>query len=251
MLANLFMHYAFDTWLEREFPTVEFERYADDAVVHCATERQAREVLAALEGRMVEVGLRLHPDKTKIVYCKDQRRRGSHEHTSFTFLGYTFGPRTGEGKDGKPFLSFHARGQPGRRSAKMGQEVRRWRVHMRTGLSLDELADDDQPDRGGLDELLRPVLPVAAVSPPAAHQHLPDALGRQESTNDCAPTDGSSVVARAPRSRPRAVHSTGGGCARSPDSGEKSGVTGDCHAPFCGSPGVQFPRATRLLMRSG
>jgi len=93
VLANLFMHYAFDTWLEREFPTVTFERFADDAVVHCVTERQAREVLAALEDRMAQVGLRLHPDKTKIVYCKDQRRRGVHELTSFTFLGYTFRPR--------------------------------------------------------------------------------------------------------------------------------------------------------------
>ena len=75
VLANLFMHYAFDTWLEREFPAVRFERYADDAVVHCATERQAREVLAALEMRMAEVGLELHPDKTRIVYCKDRKRR--------------------------------------------------------------------------------------------------------------------------------------------------------------------------------
>lgn len=65
------MHYAFDTWLARKYPAVWFERYADDAVVHCATERQAREVLAALNNRMDEVGLRLHPDKTRIVYCKD------------------------------------------------------------------------------------------------------------------------------------------------------------------------------------
>ena len=68
-------------------PGREFERYADDAVVHCATERQAREVLAALAERMEEVGLQLHPAKTRIVYCKDSRRRGSFEHTSFTFLG--------------------------------------------------------------------------------------------------------------------------------------------------------------------
>jgi group II intron reverse transcriptase/maturase len=76
VLANLFMHYAFDKWLEREFPAVEFERYADDAVVHCATERQAREVLAALEQRMAEVGLQLHPDKTRIV-CVPRAQRMS------------------------------------------------------------------------------------------------------------------------------------------------------------------------------
>jgi RNA-directed DNA polymerase len=62
VLANLFLHYAFDSWLAREFPTVEFERYADDAVVHCVTQRQARQVLAALTARMADVGLRLHPD---------------------------------------------------------------------------------------------------------------------------------------------------------------------------------------------
>ncbi|WP_269745784.1 reverse transcriptase domain-containing protein, partial [Mycobacterium celatum] len=93
MLANLFLHYAFDMWMAREFPTVRFERYVDDAVVHCVTERQAHQVLAALQDRMVEVGLRLQPDKTRIVYCKDDKRRGDYAHTSFTFLGFTFRPR--------------------------------------------------------------------------------------------------------------------------------------------------------------
>ena len=74
MLTNLFMHYAFDTWLAREFPTVEFERYADDAVVHCATRWQASKVLAALQQRMAEVGLELHPDKTRIVFAPRARR---------------------------------------------------------------------------------------------------------------------------------------------------------------------------------
>jgi RNA-directed DNA polymerase len=91
VLANLFLHYAFDAWMAREFPTVLFERYVDDVVVHCVSECQAREVLAAIGARMEQVGLRLHPDKTRIVYCQDGRRRGSHEHTSFTFLGMSFG----------------------------------------------------------------------------------------------------------------------------------------------------------------
>ncbi len=108
------MHYAFDLYLAREFPAVQFERYADDAVVHCASEREARVVLAALERRMEEVGLRLHPAKTKIVYCKDDRRRGSHEHTAFTFLGYMFRPRRARRADGKMFTGFRARGQPRR-----------------------------------------------------------------------------------------------------------------------------------------
>jgi group II intron reverse transcriptase/maturase len=93
ILANLFMHYAFDRWLAENFPSVPFERYADDAVLHCRTERQACEVRAALAARMEQVGLQLHPVKTKIVYCKDGKRRGSAEHTAFTFLGFTSGER--------------------------------------------------------------------------------------------------------------------------------------------------------------
>jgi RNA-directed DNA polymerase len=139
VLANLFMHYAFDAWLEREFPAVEFERYADDAVVHCATERQAREVLSALAERMEQVGLRLHPAKTKIVYCKDSRRRGSFEHTSFTFLGYTFAPRKARYPDGKAFTSFLPAVSAEALKA-MGQRLRSWRIHMRTRNDLGELA---------------------------------------------------------------------------------------------------------------
>ena len=101
VLANLFLHYAFDMFLEREFPTVEFERYADDAVVHCVTERQARQVREALTARLAEVGLELHPDKTKIVYCKDTKRRGSHETVTFTFLGYAFRPRRSWARTGR------------------------------------------------------------------------------------------------------------------------------------------------------
>src|SRR3954465_3500054 len=139
VLANLFMHYAFDTWLAREFPTVEFERYADDAVVHCGTERQAREVLAALAMRMEQVGLRLHPDKTKIVFCPDGKRRGEYPHTSFTFLGYTFALRPARTKDGTFYVGF---GAAVSREAltTMARQVRRWRLHLWTERSLDELA---------------------------------------------------------------------------------------------------------------
>jgi len=140
VLANLFMHYAFDLFLAREFPSVDFERYADDAVVHCVTERQARQVWAVLGRRMEEVGLRLHPDKTKLVYCKDTRRRGSAEHTSFKFLGYTFAPRKARYPDGKAFTSFLPAVSPEALKA-MGQQVREWRIHRRTRLELIELAD--------------------------------------------------------------------------------------------------------------
>ena len=139
VLANLFMHYAFDLFLAREFPGVEFERYADDAVVHCASEREARAVLAALASRMEEVGLRLHPAKTKIVYCKDDRRRGSHEHTSFTFLGYAFRPRGARRAGGKMFTGFQPAVSPDALK-KMGQQVRQWRIHTWTGHDLNEIA---------------------------------------------------------------------------------------------------------------
>ncbi len=77
----------------REFPAVQFERFADDAVIHCASERQARFVRDAIARRLLEIGLEVHPDKTRIVYCKDSNRRGTYEHVSFTFCGYTFRPR--------------------------------------------------------------------------------------------------------------------------------------------------------------
>ena len=140
ILANAFMHYAFDSWLEREFPVVEFERFADDAVVHCVTERQAREVWAALAERLDSVGLRLHPDKTKIVYCKDSNRRANFECTSFTFLGYTFRPRVSQsGRDGSIFTSFQPAISPVALKDK-SQQVRRWRIHRRTTTNLEELA---------------------------------------------------------------------------------------------------------------
>ena len=141
VLANLFMHYAFDTWLGQEFPTVEFERYADDAVVHCATERQAQQVWAALSKRMEAVGLRLHPDKTKIVYCKDRKRRFDHESTSFTFLGYTFRPRRAPTRDGKSMFTAFLPAISKDALKDKGQTVRRWRLHLRTTRDLAELAE--------------------------------------------------------------------------------------------------------------
>ena len=139
VLANLFLHYAFDAWMAREFPTVTFERYVDDAVVHCVSEARAREVLAAIAERMEQVGLRLHPDKTRIVYCQDANRRDAAEHTSFTFLGYTFRARRARNKNGVVFTSFLPAVSKDALK-KMGQEVRRWRVHRRTDLDFAGLA---------------------------------------------------------------------------------------------------------------
>jgi len=106
LLANLFMHYAFDAWMARKFPQVRFERYADDGVVHCVSEAQARYVLEAIRTRLKQCNLELHPTKTKLVYCKDDDRRGEHEHIKFDFLGYTFQPRRAKNNRGKHFISF-------------------------------------------------------------------------------------------------------------------------------------------------
>jgi RNA-directed DNA polymerase len=139
VLANLFLHYAFDLWMTREFPGVRFERYVDDVVVHCVSEAQAHRVLAALAERMREVGLELHPDKTRIVYCKDGRRRGSYEHTAFTFLGYTFRPRGVRTKTGTMVTGFNPAIS---RDAltRIGAQVRSWGLHRRTDLSAADLA---------------------------------------------------------------------------------------------------------------
>jgi RNA-directed DNA polymerase len=139
VLANLVLHYAFDMFLEREFPTVTFERFADDAVVHCVTERQARQVRAALTDRLAGLGLQLHPDKTRIVYCKDDKRRADYEHTSFTFLGYAFQPRAVVGRTGDWFVGFSPAVSTDA-LAKMSAQVRRWRLHLKTGHDLAELA---------------------------------------------------------------------------------------------------------------
>ena len=106
LLANLFMHYAFDLWMCRTFPSVTFERFADDAIVHCASEGQAKHVLESIRSRLRESGLELHPEKTRIVYCKDDDRPGNHELIKFDFLGFTFRPRLAKNRRGKLFVSF-------------------------------------------------------------------------------------------------------------------------------------------------
>src|SRR5712691_6690467 len=105
LLANIFLHYALDRWLVREYPAVPFERYADDVILHCRSKQQAQIVLDVITERLAQVGLELNPDKTRIVYCKDGNRSGSHEHERFDFLGYTFRPRLAGSRSGF-FVSF-------------------------------------------------------------------------------------------------------------------------------------------------
>lgn len=139
LLANLFMHYAFDMWLVRKFPGLGFERYCDDAVIHCRSQSQARHVRDALADRLAQVGLELHPDKTRIVYCKDADRTGDFALTRFTFLGYEFRPRLAKSKHGKHFVSFLPAVSTAAKKA-MGQVIRSWHLARRSDKSLDDLA---------------------------------------------------------------------------------------------------------------
>lgn len=131
LLANLFLHYAFDRWMDRHHPAAPFERYADDVVVHCRSEREAQEVLQAIRQRLAASGLELHPTKTRIVYCKDGRRRGQHEHTAFDFLSFTFRARLARNYRGEGFVGFLPA-----ISAKAAQairdEIREWGLTSRT-----------------------------------------------------------------------------------------------------------------------
>ncbi|MCK9879144.1 group II intron reverse transcriptase/maturase [Frankia sp. Ag45/Mut15] len=145
VLANLFLHYAFDMWMARNYPDVRFERYVDDAVVHCVSRRQAVILQAAIGRRLEQVGLRLNPAKTKIVYCRDSNRRGSCSAVAFDFLGYTFRPRAAVNKrTGRMFTSFAPAMSQDRLTGK-GRQVRRWRIHLRTNHTLADLAERINP----------------------------------------------------------------------------------------------------------
>jgi RNA-directed DNA polymerase len=149
LIANLFLHYGFDAWMVREFPAVKFERFADDVVIHCVSKGHARDIREALARRLVEVGLELHPDKTRIVYCKMSKRRGTYEHVSFTFCGYAFRPRKAKNKStGDTFMGFLPAVSPGKLS-EMSRRVASWRLHRRTTWTLDDLAKEVNPVIGG------------------------------------------------------------------------------------------------------
>tara|TARA_R110000868_G_scaffold324794_2_gene585624 strand:- start:3084 stop:4208 length:1125 start_codon:yes stop_codon:yes gene_type:complete len=140
LLSNLFMHYAFDEWLRRNYPSIQFARYADDVVVHARSQREAETLLTTLRHRLAECGLELHPEKTRIVYCQDDDRRGTHEHTSFDFLGYTFRPRRARNWKGKLFISFLP-GVSNKAAKSIRATIRSWRLGAtRNNRSLEEIS---------------------------------------------------------------------------------------------------------------
>lgn len=139
LLSNLFLHYVFDQWMQKHYPEIPFERYADDGICHCKTLAQAQELRAALERRFAECHLELHPQKTQVVYCKDDDRRGTYPDHSFDFLGYTFRPRRSKNRWGKFFISFTP--AVSNKAAKaMRTKLRSWALHSRSDKSLEDLA---------------------------------------------------------------------------------------------------------------
>jgi len=140
LLANIFLHLAFDTWVTRTFPQVSFERYADDILVHCRTREEAERVRQAVQERLARCKLELHPSKTKIVYCKDSHRRASYPEDSFEFLSFTFRPRRARNRRGEYFVSFSPAISP-RAAKRIRQEMRRsWCLPRRTDKDLTDLA---------------------------------------------------------------------------------------------------------------
>lgn len=139
LLANLFLHYAFDKWMEGKYPGNPFERYADDAIIHCQARRQAEAILNEVEARLANCGLQLNRTKTKIVYCKDANRKEKHPEYKFTFLGYEFRPRIARNRRGKNFVAFLPAISP-KASKAIRKEMRSWHLQRRSEKSIEDLA---------------------------------------------------------------------------------------------------------------
>jgi RNA-directed DNA polymerase len=139
VLANLFLHYVFDEWMRRNYPQHPWARYADDGLVHCRTREEAEEMRHMLTERLEACKLTLHPPKTRIVYCKDDDRKGSYPETSFDFLGYSFQPRRAKNWRGKYFVSFlPAISQ--RAEKALRQQIHDWRMHLKPDKSIEDLS---------------------------------------------------------------------------------------------------------------
>ncbi len=138
LLANLFLHYAFDEWMRRNYENIPFERYADDILVHCKSKEQVRWIKKRIEERLKQCGLELHPEKTKIVYCKDSFRNGNHPNENFDFLGYSFRPRLSKDRYGKFFVSFLP-AVSDEVAKSIRRTIRGWRIHRMTDKSIKDL----------------------------------------------------------------------------------------------------------------
>jgi RNA-directed DNA polymerase len=139
LLANLFLHYAFDEWMRRNHDNIPFERYADDILVHCKSERQVRWIKNTIDRRLKQCGLELHPEKTKIVCCKNTSRRGNYPNEKFDFLGYTFRLRLSKSRHGEFFVNFLP-AVSNEAAKSIRKTIRSWRLHRMTDKSIKDLA---------------------------------------------------------------------------------------------------------------
>jgi len=139
LLANIYLHHVFDEWMKGEHPDCPFERYADDVVIHCKSHEQALEVKAAVEARLQRCKLEAHPVKTRIVYCRDGRRKQNQEHIQFDFLGYTFRPRCAKGRQGKLFCGFLP-AISAKATQAMVAQMRDWGIHRKSDKELADLS---------------------------------------------------------------------------------------------------------------
>lgn len=140
LLANLFLHYALDKWLERKYEQVSFVRYADDVVVHCESREEAGQLLKEIERRLEEVKLRLNRNKTRIVYCKDYKRKEEHKEVKFEFLGFSFQPRSRPSQyEGNSFLAFTAEISQSN-AKKIREEIRSLKEWRNTGIEVEQIA---------------------------------------------------------------------------------------------------------------
>ncbi len=144
LLANLYLHYALDHWMERYYPEIPFERYADDTVIHCRSKEEAQSLKVAIAARLEQCGLELHPKKTKIVYCKDDNRTGQYPNARFDFLGYCFRARLSRNRCGKYFVNFSPAIAPKARKS-IYAEIRDWCIPRRSETSIGSLAQRINP----------------------------------------------------------------------------------------------------------
>lgn len=145
LLSNLYLHYCMDMWLVRYYPDCKFERYADDAIIHCVSEQRAKEVKDKLSARMEACGLELHPEKTKIVYCKDSNRKGNYDQVSFDFLGYTFMPRLAQNSIRKEWFTNCLPAVSKKAMKRMNESMRRLGIFRASDITLTALADTINP----------------------------------------------------------------------------------------------------------
>src|SRR3954447_2973186 len=244
VLSNLFMHYAFDVWITRTHPDLPWCRYADDGVVHCRTERDALALRAALAARLEKCGLQMHPDKTRIVYCKDGSRTGRYPRTQFNFLGYTFRPRlVKNSKRNSLFVSFTPAASA-QACTTMRRTPRRWNLRNRTDLDLPAIATLYNPILRGWVLYYGRLQPLGVGAGFTALRPDFGRLGHAEVQTPERAQNPSLLLHRAhSEAQPGSLRSLDGADADRLLGG--SGVSREAPAPFCKRPEVKLLRPTR------